>query len=70
MFTIFAISSFYNSKPAFGYFFSFFAIFEVYAIRKYGFTHLTPEQEEAINNSDPTQLLTKWKTKKMENKSQ
>ena len=56
MFTVFAINSFNHGQNNYGYYFSIMALFQLFTLIFLGFKGITPEQEEAINKSDPTDL--------------
>ena len=51
-----SIMSFVQGHPYFGIFFALFIPLETFALIKHGFKSLTPEQETAIDASDPTRL--------------
>ncbi len=56
MFLVFAIMSFWSGRVIFGTFFLIFSCLELFALLKYGVKNISPEQEAAIDSSDPTKL--------------
>ena len=66
LFSALSVFEFLDGRPYFGAFFAAFAALELIALLTFGFKFMTPEQEKAIDESNPTKLfpwrLTKTKT--------
>ena len=56
LFAVLAVGSFLKTNPYFGAFFTAFCLLELFCLFAFGFRRLTPEDENQIDESDPSKL--------------